>query len=106
MRMKCTLFSANAVLMKVIPVGGLIHGSDMKHRLRTGESPSHAAPLHAILDQVSASSLDDSGRDRVARRQVFVIMHAMIVYTAARVAMRRLPGRSALSKAGTRCHPP
>src|SRR5271165_7135447 len=80
MRVKCALFSGNTVLVKVIPVGGLIHGSDMKHRLRTVEPPAHAAPLHAILDQVSASALNDSGRNRVACREIFVIMHAMGVF--------------------------
>ena len=55
MRVKCALFSGNAVLVKVVPVGGLIHGSDVKHRLRTGEPPAHAAPLHAVLHQVPAS---------------------------------------------------
>ena len=80
MGVKCTLFSGNAVLMKVVPVGGLIHGSDVKHRLRTRKPPAHPAPLHAILHQVPASPLDDAGCDRVARRQVFVITHAMGVF--------------------------
>ena len=46
MWVKCTLFSGYAVFVEFVPVRGLIHGSDVKHRLAP---PSrHRIPLRSM----------------------------------------------------------
>ena len=50
-----------------------LDGADVQHGSGAAVAPSHAGPLHTILDQVAAGSLDNAGRDRIAFPQVFVI---------------------------------
>ena len=62
-------------LMVFIPVIIDTHGPQVEDGLGTCLSPTHSGSLHAVLDQVTAGTLDDTGANGPPLSQTQVLAH-------------------------------
>ena len=58
-----------------IPVIIDAYGPQVKKSLGTGQSPTHTGSFHTILDEMTASTFDDTSADGPALSQVRAIAH-------------------------------
>src|SRR4029077_12817054 len=61
------------------PVAVDLDGAEVEHSLRTCDAPAHARALHAVAHEVAARSFRDAAADRVAARDVLVVVHEAAV---------------------------
>ncbi len=65
--------------LKQGPVIALKCGSNIEHTTSTFQFPSHAASLHAILDEMSAIAFDYARCNRISRFEILVVLHTGLI---------------------------
>ncbi|MBV8381181.1 MAG: tetratricopeptide repeat protein, partial [Planctomycetaceae bacterium] len=73
------LLLLHSELQEVVPLVVQVQRPHMQHRLGAFHRPSHPRLLHPVLDQMATRPLRYSTTDRIARRQVLVILQVLPV---------------------------
>src|SRR4051812_28410938 len=73
------VFLLHMVAPERFPLPVEVRRSQVQHRLSTVGMPTHPGSLQPVLDQVPTRPLDHSTADRIARHQVFIVMHPAAV---------------------------
>src|SRR5215207_4580168 len=58
-----------------VPVVGETNGAEVKDSVSPVLGPAHAGLFHAVFDEVTTGTLDHTGANRPAPRQVLVVAH-------------------------------
>src|SRR5271169_3244775 len=90
---------------KSFPLAAGADRADVQHGFGSGQGPTHAALLHAVFDDVPASSFDHAAGNRIASVEVRVVTHTLSVFleviACCRDIFKSLSGQVALAR-----HPP